>query len=174
MSLLPSAALATALPDATRVKVRSRSLSPVMKAIAFASKIGQVVASGQNLTKSMSAQELSTKKQTRSESSFSELIAESNPGPSGTQEPLQDEDFEESEMGYATVENVRGKSWAHRNRHTSTGSESPMARRPPMPLPSQDSTDGRTVTIGDSYARVSKKNVESPSIDKVIYFILYK
>eukprot|EP00794_Sanderia_malayensis_P019189 gene19189-21111_t len=184
--LVPAAAIATAVPKSANViPTRRRTPSPFAKAIVFASRMGLGVAGGRVLTRSLSEQAIDQDDRTKADLAASKAISKSHPGPSGTQEPLQhddspqisDHDYDDDEAGYASVEDLRPSTWLQRQQQLAASNASstndPNGKRPPMPLPDQDATDGSkkhaavAKTVEDLYSKVHKDTLVKSETDKI-------
>lgn len=161
--IIPFAAVASASPNAARYVGKSRSPSPIARAIAFAGRIGHAIAAGDKLKRSLSERDVYRRSESLSDFAESNQFSKSLPGPSALCEP--DGDFE-TEVGYETVKEVQGKAFAP-SRDSEGNGASPMAGRQPMPLPDGEDGEGNAQRTDDFYAKVVKSGTVKSKIEKV-------
>ena len=143
---------------------KSRSPSPVARAIHFISRIGQAIPAGKRLQRSLSEQDVSRSLEA-GKLIKSKRLSQSNPGPSGLQQ-LHDDDDDESEAGYDRIDVVRRRAGMLFNK---ADNASPMAKRPPMPLPEEaDSQEmRRSKSVEDLYSKVIKHSTKEANVEQV-------
>ena len=158
--IIPFAALASASPNAAKYIGKSRSPSPIARAIAFAGRIGHVIAAGDKLERSLSERDIYRRSGSAIDLSQMKQISKSHPGPSGFEEPVADLEVEE---GYESVKEIRSKLFA---RLEEDGRK--MDERPVMPLPDEeDGVEHNSQEMEDLYSKVVKHGVVNSRIEKV-------
>ena len=158
--MVPSVAIVHASP--TYVS-KSRSPSPVARAIHFISRIGQAIPAGKRLQRSLSEQDVSRSLEV-GKLIQSKRLSQSNPGPSGLQELCHDDD--ESEAGYDRIDDIRRRAAMLSDE---ADGASLMAKRPPMPLP--DEADNKEIkrskSVEDLYSKVIKHSAKETKVEQV-------
>ena len=155
-SILPSAAIASASPNAVNYIKRSRSPSPLAIAITFAGRVGHMIAAGERLERSLSERDISRRSQL--DLTQSKRISKSLPGPSAFHEDVSASVEVESEDGYEVVGDVRNRALAiiSGQEEDDGGSES---ERGELPLPDEeDGPKEEAKDVDGLYAKVAKQS----------------
>lgn len=150
--------MASASPNAAHYIGKSRSPSPIARAIAFAGRIGHAIAGGYKLERSLSEKDVYEISDSKCELAGSRQISKSNPGPSMFYES-------EVEAGYESVNEVRLKLFAKND-----PTESSAVGRLPVPLPDEEDGKERSDNVDELYAKVVKHQVVINNAERVIVF----
>eukprot|EP00795_Rhopilema_esculentum_P001807 gene1807-16297_t len=155
--ILPSAAIASASPNVLKYVGKNRSPSPLARAVFFASKIGHAIAAGPKLDRSLSVQELHTQS-TSAGLAESKNLSKSHPGPSSFRD--EEVDFADG-AHYESVREFKSKT------HIKDIVRSPVAGRPPMPIPDEGDFEENTHVPDGLYSKVAKQGTKVEKLQKM-------